>query len=86
MRDGIVRQAQNNGGDGGRRSRFPWLTGLLLPLGLLTAFLLAERRIEPPFVELGLFANRRYAAATGIISAQFFCLFGMQLLLHWMPD
>ncbi len=49
--------------------------------GLLAAFLLAEKRIELPFVDLGLFANRRYAAATGIISAQFFCLFGMQLLL-----
>jgi EmrB/QacA subfamily drug resistance transporter len=63
-----------------------WTSTLSLGLwvtfaGLLTAFLLAERRIELPFVELGLFANRRYAAATGIISAQFFCLFGMQLLL-----
>ena len=66
--------------------KFGWTSTLSLGLwiafaGLLAAFLLAERRIEPPFVELGLFANRHYAAATGIISAQFFCLFGMQLLL-----
>jgi hypothetical protein len=30
---------------------------------------------------LRLFTNRPYAAATAIVAAQFFCLFGMQLLL-----
>ncbi len=67
-------------------ARLGWLTGLSLGLwaafaGLMAAFLLAERRFEPPFVELSLFTNRRYAAAVGIIAAQFFCLYGMQLAL-----
>ncbi len=49
--------------------------------GSLIAFLLIETRASPPFVDLRLFTNRPYAAATAIIAAQFFCLFGMQLLL-----
>jgi MFS family permease len=47
----------------------------------MAAFVIAERRIKPPFVELSLFANRQYTATVGIIAAQFFCLYGMQLLL-----
>ncbi|HSR35461.1 MAG TPA: MFS transporter [Anaerolineae bacterium] len=67
-------------------ARLGWFTLLSLALwaafaGLMAAFLVAERRIKPPFVELSLFANRRYTATVGIIGAQFFCLFGMQLLL-----
>ncbi len=67
-------------------ARLGWLTTLSLLLwaafvGLAAAFLVAERRAENPFVELALFANRRYTATVGIIGAQFFCLFGMQLLL-----
>mgnify|MGYP000008676848 CR=1 FL=1 len=63
-----------------------WNTPLSLGLwaaffALVAAFLMAESRIKPPFVELSLFANKRYASAVGVISAQFFCLFGMQLLL-----
>jgi EmrB/QacA subfamily drug resistance transporter len=49
--------------------------------GFLVAFLLIETRASSPFVDLRLFPNRPYAAATAIIAAQFFCLFGMQLLL-----
>jgi len=67
-------------------ARLGWTTRLSLGLwaafvGLMAAFLVAEKRIEPPFVDLDLFTNWRYTAAVGIISAQFFCLFGMQLLL-----
>jgi EmrB/QacA subfamily drug resistance transporter len=63
-----------------------WFTTLSLVLwaafiGLMATFLVAETRITPPFVELSLFTNRRYTATVGIIGAQFFCLFGMQLLL-----
>lgn len=63
-----------------------WATTLSLVLwaafaGLIATFLWAEQRVEPPFVELSLFANRRYTAAVGVITAQFFCLYGMQLLL-----
>ena len=49
--------------------------------GSLVAFVLIESRASSPFVDLRLFTNRPYAAATAIIAAQFFCLFGMQLLL-----
>jgi len=67
-------------------ARLGWTTPLSLALwavfaALMAAFVAAERRVKPPFVELSLFANRRYTAAVGVIAAQFFCLFGMQLLL-----
>jgi EmrB/QacA subfamily drug resistance transporter len=67
-------------------ARLGWFTTLSLLLwaafvGLMAAFLITERRVDQPFVELTLFANRRYTATVGIIGAQFFCLFGMQLLL-----
>jgi EmrB/QacA subfamily drug resistance transporter len=55
------------------------LTGAFL--ALMAAFVLVEKRVKPPFVELSLFANRGYTAAATIIATQFFCLFGMQLLL-----
>jgi EmrB/QacA subfamily drug resistance transporter len=48
---------------------------------LMILFILREARIPHPFVDLRLFTNRRYTAVTAIISAQFFCLFGLQLLL-----
>lgn len=67
-------------------ARLGWFTLLSLVLwaafaGLIAAFLVLEKRVKPPFVELSLFANRRYTATVGIIAAQFFCLYGMQLLL-----
>jgi EmrB/QacA subfamily drug resistance transporter len=49
--------------------------------GLLVTFLLIEARSRLPLVDLHLFTNRQYAAATAITATQFFCLFGMQLLL-----
>jgi len=67
-------------------ARLGWTTPLSLGLwaaflGLTALFLFAEKRIKPPFVDLSLFANRHYTAAVAVIAAQFFCLFGMQLLL-----
>jgi EmrB/QacA subfamily drug resistance transporter len=52
-----------------------------LTLAALAAFLFVERRVAVPFVELALFANRYYAAATAVISTQLFCLFGLLLAL-----
>lgn len=68
-------------------ARLGWFTTVSLALwaafvGLMAAFLIAETRVRPPFVELSLFANRRYTATVAIIASQFFCLFGMQL---WLP-
>jgi MFS family permease len=67
-------------------ARFGWTTTLSLALwaafaGLMALFLITEARVQQPFVELGLFANPRYTATVWIIASQFFCLFGMQLLL-----
>ena len=52
-----------------------------LTLGAVVAFVSIERKVEAPFVELDLFANRHYAAATLVIAAQLFCLFGLLLAL-----
>jgi EmrB/QacA subfamily drug resistance transporter len=50
-----------------------------LAMAALAVFVVVERRVASPFVELGLFTNRQYAAATGVISAQIFDLFGLLL-------
>jgi EmrB/QacA subfamily drug resistance transporter len=50
-------------------------------LAALIAFVVIEQRVALPFVELGLFANRHYAAAAAVIAAQLFCLFGLLLAL-----
>jgi EmrB/QacA subfamily drug resistance transporter len=50
-------------------------------LGLLAAFVVAERRIEQPFVDLKLFANRPFSSATVIAFVQAFCQFGLLFLI-----
>ncbi len=52
-----------------------------LTLAALVAFVILERRVASPFVELELFANRHYASAAMVIAAQLFCLFGLLLAL-----
>jgi EmrB/QacA subfamily drug resistance transporter len=67
-------------------ARWGWLAPRSLGLWGLTvgagvAFVFVERKVEAPFVELDLFANHHYAAATLVIAAQLFCLFGLLLAL-----
>ena len=67
-------------------ARYGWLEPASLglwALGLASMALLVffEKRQASPLVELGLFLNREYTAATVMIAAQFFCLFGMTLAL-----
>jgi EmrB/QacA subfamily drug resistance transporter len=50
-------------------------------LGLLLAFLYVEKRIEQPFVDLNLFANRPFSSATVIAFVQAFCQFGLLFLI-----
>ncbi len=50
-------------------------------LGLLAVFFVTERRIREPFVDLNLFSNRPYSAATTISFAQAFCQFGLLFLI-----
>ncbi|MFQ5612568.1 MAG: MFS transporter [Anaerolineae bacterium] len=49
--------------------------------GLLLLFVITERRVAQPFVQLRLFANRHYSIITAVSSAQFLVLVGLQLLL-----
>lgn len=52
-----------------------------LALGLLALFFVAERRTAHPFVDLTLFSNRAYSAATIIAFVQLFCQFGLLFLI-----
>lgn len=49
--------------------------------GVVILFMVTEKRVAHPFVDLQLFGNRRYTAVTAISSAQFFCLMGLPLLM-----
>jgi EmrB/QacA subfamily drug resistance transporter len=48
---------------------------------LMLLFVVREKRVSHPFVELRLFGNKRYRAVAAIASAQFFSLMGLQILL-----
>ncbi len=50
-------------------------------VGLLTIFFLTETRVQQPFVDLNLFSNRPYSAATTLAFVQAFCQFGLLFLL-----
>jgi len=52
-----------------------------LCLGLLAAFLVTARRIRKPFVDLDLFRNRPYSAASTIGFLQMLCEFGLLFLI-----
>jgi EmrB/QacA subfamily drug resistance transporter len=63
-----------------------WMSPISLALwglffGLLAVFLLTETRIREPFVDLKLFSNRPYSAATAIAFVQAFCQFGLLFLI-----
>lgn len=65
---------------------FGWGSGMGLALwtgflALMALFVVTERRVPQPFVELRLFGNWRYTAVTAVSSAQFFCLMGLPILL-----
>lgn len=51
---------------------FIFLTGI---------FLLTERLVQSPFVELNLFRNSAYTAATAVIAMQLFCQYGLALIM-----
>jgi EmrB/QacA subfamily drug resistance transporter len=48
---------------------------------LLMAFFITEQRVRQPFVELDLFLNRPYTAASAIAFLQAFCQFGLLFLI-----
>src|SRR5947208_4520470 len=48
---------------------------------LLAAFIAAERRAAHPMLEVGLFRNMRFSAASGAVTVSFFTLFGFIFLI-----
>jgi EmrB/QacA subfamily drug resistance transporter len=56
-----------------------WVWGLTL--AALVTLLLVERRTPSPLIDPELLADPRYRAAIAVISAQYFCLFGLLLAL-----
>ena len=57
------------------------LGGLAFAAGLLVAFVLWERRVPAPMLDVSLFRNPRFTAASGSVTIAFFCLFGFIFLI-----
>ncbi|MEZ5408549.1 MAG: DHA2 family efflux MFS transporter permease subunit [Acidimicrobiales bacterium] len=63
-----------------------WLTpatgaGFTLAAALLATFVWWERRTAQPMLPVRIFANRRFSAASGAVTAAFFALFGFVFLV-----
>jgi EmrB/QacA subfamily drug resistance transporter len=67
------------GPDGWTEARV--LGGFALAAALLGAFALWERRTTHPMLDVGLFRNPRFSAASGAIALTFFAMFGSFFLL-----
>jgi EmrB/QacA subfamily drug resistance transporter len=60
----------------------PYTLALWVLCGILViAFLVTERRVQEPFVDLNLFLNRPFGAASMIAFIQVFCQFGLLFLI-----
>jgi EmrB/QacA subfamily drug resistance transporter len=57
------------------------LAGFGVAAGLLAAFVAWERRTEAPMLDLSLFRNPRFTAASGSVTVAFFALFGFIFLI-----
>jgi EmrB/QacA subfamily drug resistance transporter len=57
------------------------LCGLALAAGLLAAFAVVERRVRAPMLDISLFRNPRFTAASGSVTIAFFNLFGFIFLI-----
>src|SRR5881275_2627648 len=66
-----------NHGWGGTRS----LAGFALAAALLVAFIAWERRAAAPMLDVGLFRNLRFSAASGAVTISFFSLMGFIFLV-----
>lgn len=54
---------------------------IALAIAATAALALAERKASAPILQRHLLANSAFLASMGVLSAQFFCLFGLQLAL-----
>jgi hypothetical protein len=57
------------------------LAGFVLSAGLLVLFVAVERRTSHPMLDVGLFKDRRFSAASGAVTVTFFSLFGFIFLI-----
>jgi EmrB/QacA subfamily drug resistance transporter len=57
------------------------LGGFALSAGLLAAFVAVERRVAHPMLDVALFRDRRFSAASGAVTVTFFALFGFIFLI-----
>ena len=57
------------------------LGGFVIAAALLAAFIAWERRTAEPMLDVSLFRNTRFTAASGSVTIAFFCLFGFIFLI-----
>ena len=57
------------------------LAGFAVSAVLLTAFIVGERRAADPMLDVRLFRNMRFSAASGAVTVSFFTLFGFIFLI-----
>jgi EmrB/QacA subfamily drug resistance transporter len=57
------------------------LVGFLAVAISLVVFVLWERRVDQPMLDVGLFTNLRFSAASGAVTISFFALFGFIFLI-----
>jgi EmrB/QacA subfamily drug resistance transporter len=57
------------------------LGGFVLAVALLAAFVVRERRTPHPMLDVSLFRDRRFSAASGAVTVTFFALFGFIFLV-----
>ncbi len=69
-------EAPNQGWDAARS-----VGGFALAAGLLIAFIALERRAAAPMLDVGLFRNLRFSAASGAVTITFFSLLGFIFLV-----
>src|SRR2546429_1427147 len=69
-------EAPNYGWSSGRS-----LAGFAVAVGLFTAFIARERSTAEPMLDLGLFRNLRFTAASGSVTVAFFALSGFSFLI-----
>ena len=69
-------EAPNHGWSSGRS-----LAGFALAAGLFAAFIVRERTAADPMLDVGLFRNLRFTAASGSVTVTFFALSGFSLLI-----
>jgi EmrB/QacA subfamily drug resistance transporter len=59
----------------------PSIAGFALAAALLVAFIAWERRVRVPMLDIGLFRNLRFSAASGAVTIAFFSLMGFIFLV-----